>query len=349
MTRRRARALLMALAPALCLVACDDGELPPVTWHGEHVEFGAAPTLTPCAGTVDHLDRFAAFVKRELGDAELDAPPVPLLWVHDDVLDARCPELSGGCFDGDVALASSRAFEHELVHALLHQPYGDTYPLLAEGAAELLDDDFALAARDTPRLDPRTMLDGELPNYTTAGDLAAHLLSRYGPERLIALYDALSYRDSERRVRRRFAEIYGRSLDEVAEEFLAGPRCEDAVHPVRSFLCDSPRVAWEGARWSYTRVPACDEPDVRGDADGARATSVTLDIPSPGEHRVRWVIDERASAVLVSCSGCPWVPRYTLTGASELVLELDEGPYALWLQVEDPLLRRVGVSIEPER
>ena len=202
----------------------------------------------------------------------------------------RCSSGNSSCFKANFGVESPAALHsHELVHGLLSY-FGDSHPLLEEGAAEALSCDGGwLAVKRVVHFDALRRLElwttpGEPRRdaYAAGGRLVALLMTQYEPRQFRELYAAARVDMPLTELSVLVRRIYGLSLEELWRR--AQNTGQDSC--VRDFECAAPELG------SSSR--GCESASQRTGAREHRRISLS----SPGW--VHWW-SERASVHLGSC------------------------------------------------
>ncbi|MEZ4383107.1 MAG: hypothetical protein R3A79_17400 [Nannocystaceae bacterium] len=348
MTRAPRGGPRILLAALVVCSACDEtGPLEVI--EGEYIDYMWDRSLTPCAGTASAVDATIPWIAAQLGHDADALGPLEYRWlppeVVDDLYNGDTPvEYIGGYARRGYTNVGYPTSPHELTHLVdigTRSARARPHPLLAEGLAVAFDEGLrgdrgpALSA-----IDPRPFIDGPLPrdlsHYPAAGSFVAYILGRYGVERFYELWDALPADAEGERFREVFTAVYGEALDPLIDDFLTGATCPaDAVAVPLPPSCAAPTIPWESAEtWSYRRALACGDDDVFGDADGAAAHQVTVEVAVAGTYDVSSVGDAWQGATLKPCAPCPWIrERVGLQGGSKRRVELAAGRYAVLFTV----------------
>lgn len=320
MTRATALALACALAGGS---ACGVDEEGLAVETGERITVRYDASFQLCAGTLRNYDRWIEASAEQLGLDPDALAPMTFNWPADE----RYREVSGrhedkgGWAYGDEAFARSPLLRHEVGHMLAANVATRSNRFLEEGLATALDHTLL---RLDPSADPRRYLtiDYDDLNYAAAGAFVTFLLSRFGPDPFWELYRDVGRGASEACLRRRFARIYGRELDDIVDAYLSGDtRPEDRPLPPASCLGDE--IPWaQGDLWVYARTIACEDDDVVGGLGqlDELELSVTFVIAEPGEHSIH-AATQRITPLLRSCDGPPWLTSERLLTDEPVFLE----------------------------
>lgn len=159
---------------------------------------------------------------------------------------------ASGCFTGGDVFAKTRAYHHELVHALL-EPLGPAPQVLEEGIAQAYTSQYLSSVVATPSHDLARLLyevgsfssddrDERFTRYLRSASFVRFLIERFSIESFLSLYEAIPQRASRSEIDRRFLEVLGVSVQEVMEEWVeAGPRpAYEIAWPV--VPCSSPAI-----------------------------------------------------------------------------------------------------------
>lgn len=336
MTRCPAAKLGPALA--LTLAAACDGDV--VTQTGAHLDYAHAPALTPCAGTLAHMDGYIPFAAAQLGLDAADFARLSYAWLEDLEYQRLAPERTGGHAWGRRARALTPIHLHELAHLVVHERVAaPRLGLLNEGLAVALEDlerggpRFHLAADPLPFVDDNRVDDG-FEHYAVGGGLVALLLGRWGPERLFALHQRLHGGSSAADFEAAVAEVYGRPLAELlAEGDAPCPEGQPAI-PL-PYACAAPTIPWDADdRWSYRRTLDCaGDADVRGGLGGGvnlAEVAVTVDVATAGRHVFALRGDPGLRAILGACAACPWLLSDSeVTVDAAIAVDLAAGRHAI--------------------
>jgi hypothetical protein len=212
-----------------CVPPTED-PLPQTEPVGEHLRFWAEPAAPQiCEGTLPHMDAYVGELKRmHESDADL---VVDYYWFPDD--EQRLAEICEGkhvwgC--SELLEGTSRSFGrfvpmmHELVHAV-RSGSGGSQLFFEEGAAELWGDH---TSRSQPRLEVAEGIESvarqqdlSYDYYSTAGQFAGFLTTRFGRDLVAGLAGDTEPFESYASVESYFDEATGESLPALISEFEA--------------------------------------------------------------------------------------------------------------------------------
>jgi hypothetical protein len=342
-----------SLAMAVALAACRP-ELPPISWEGEVIRFGADDPDAVCGGTLEWMDARAVALKEVFGEGTHDKIGyywIPQLWPDQP----WCSTSAEGCVEqeGNTVYSKSVPVEHELVHALRR----DRLPAVFEEGFAQLFGDIGWDGEPAPRDQLLTILERsdpvDFPEYDRASHFVAFLVETHGLDPLFRLAELGNYDDDYSKVRNAFAEAYGFSLDQALIDYEDFPECDPLAWMDKRIACAEPGQPLNpqlGADVEFSKNLDCGESDVYGPHGGFMLTETVLEI-EPQIGLEVWIeligdIGPDVSAALVSCGGCGdstavWVS----TKAYRQQLELPPGRYVLRLfrPVDDP--GELGISL----
>ncbi len=352
-TARRWFSTFASPAMAVALAACQP-ELPPISWTGEVIRFGADDPEAVCSGTLEWMDARAVALKEVFGEGTYG--DIDYYWVPESWPDQPwCTEPASGCATADVVYSEHVPHEHEIVHALRR----DRLPaVFEEGFAELFGDvGWTREAASRERLvtilehsDPVTLAD-----YSRAGHFVAFLVETHGLEPLVRLAELADRDDDYSKVRKAFETAYGFSLDQALADYEDFPECDPLAWMDTRIACAesalplSPQLSG-GVEFMLNLE--CSEPDVYGPTGGFMFTETTFEI-DPQINIPVWIrligdVGPDTSAALFRCDGgCAdsttvWVSaKYSVEQ-----LHLPTGRYVLRMfrPVDDP--GELGISLK---
>ncbi|NJK31216.1 MAG: hypothetical protein HC927_01710 [Deltaproteobacteria bacterium] len=337
-------------APLAILAGCQP-ELPPITWKGEVVHFGAEDPEGVCGETLEWMDRRAVGLKDVFGDQTY--ADIEYYWLPESWSDPRlCGDNSIGCTKGDQIYAKHVPMEHELVHALLIE---DLPAVFEEGLAEVFGD-LGWVFEPSDRAHLLQILETSDPvdyaDYSRAGHFVAFLIETYDLDPLLRLARLADYDDDYDKVRSAFAEAYGFSLDQALAEYEDFPECDPLAWMDTRIACAEPALALEpalGTEVSVVENLDCDEPNVYGPHGGYMFTETTLEImPVIGYPLIidlEGDVNDETSAALVGCGGCADATTIWVVPGEFQQLLIPPGRYVLRLfrPVDDP--GELGISL----
>jgi hypothetical protein len=334
--------IICTLLAALVFESGCSSDSKPEEWFGQHLTYVSAPMHHTCGGTRPLLDNFVPFFAAELG---LSLPTnLQYTWDRGQV-DEQCGPLDNGCASGQNAFSLTPFLPHEVVHAVASTHGLNKWPFFSEGLAVAFDpwngDSYGpryvlVPNEEDPLPDPResvTLTAQEL-HYFTAGSFVAFLLSRYGPEPLVAMLRQLGDDRDLDDLRAAFRASYSVEFDDEADLFMTGTSCPSDPFPVLVYDCTMPEVAWESpTRWHYQRVLDCEDDDVAGGYNPQESFpsvhSVTLDVAG-GVYDLRVESAEKVVVQIGPCFGCPWDGRERGAASGEPgTIDLAAGPHYL--------------------
>jgi hypothetical protein len=344
---------------------CSDPSPPPISWSGEHLDFGQNGSATACNGTLEYLDRQVGAMKQRVS-APNDLR-VKYYWLPQDELHEFCVssnEHLGGCAktDGSV-FADQPASTHELVHGVRsHDDF--SYGFLEEGIATAWEA-AAIRGPVTDRNDIESVAAGmsegqELggEHYALAGHFVGALLDDYGTDPFVSVTAATSYTDSYAKFTSAFSAAYGEDWPDALDAYSSYPDCdvEDFTEDVgtceaaQAIRCSAePYDGWvdPAAPTVATIDLACDG-DAVGPLAGNTWASVAIEFPEAGNYEI-WVAGDQTlrGAYLRDCeSGCRPIheiaveaPDYDGQGVIMGGIELEAGTRTLQLyhREDEPL------------
>jgi hypothetical protein len=322
------------LSAAVALAACgDESEL--VVAEGDLIDIQHEAEFQLCSGTLAAYERGIESTAEQLGLDVEEIEHMSISWLTRSNFADRASFYRSN-FDGQAsgaeALSVRSYYFHEVVHMIAHNESSGAAPLLSEGLATAFEEKAFL----TDLRDPRPFFGARhrttpAVDYDAAGSFVSYLLGRYGPERFWELYADLGYLSTAGRLRRRFAAIYGRELDDEVEEYLRGECPEDALPIPLPPSCAADEIPWgSDGTWTYVRALDCSEDDVAGgiggESPGVQVEHVvTFVVDEAGYYDVRRVGDHDFYALLYRCGGCPWLNSPT----NALSQHFEAGRYSL--------------------
>lgn len=245
----------------------------------------------PCAGTAPYLARVVARQASWLG---LPLPERIDYHYRYANLAPDCPASAPACADErngvPTVWTQYPSMPHELVHAIVFPMRPVRF--FAEGLAVALGGDDGLVAPplsfySTP---PEKLFDGSLEDrlvyYPLAGDFAAHLLDRYGPEPFVRLSARAVRGTTTPEVLATFNDIYGVTLEQaMAERVAAADLHADARLGFPE--CGEEPTPWHDGRWSLSGTVDCADTGISTSPySPAVVRYVTTDVPADGFYRV---------------------------------------------------------------
>jgi hypothetical protein len=233
----RALAMLPALA---CLVGCEEPTpLPPITWSGDHLDYGEigeVPHL--CGGTLPYMDDFVGII-HDRAQADLDERV--LFYLSPEGWDSEwCAGGGYGCSRGTVAFGRGVPLEHELVHAALDGAVGDGDRVLGEGIAEAwgsflstappFEGDISEMLRDSSgRLETRF--------YGRAGHFVSFLLGEFGTAAIMEVMAMTKPDATEQQLDSAFLSVFGTDIDGIVSAYAEYPECHSKAYSEPVWAC----------------------------------------------------------------------------------------------------------------
>ncbi len=325
-----------AVGPAM-LMACSEA-IDTEVMHMPHSNYHYSPGFEPCGGTPRAVDDFVVFAAKTIGLEDRLLGQVSYYWLSREVFSTISTVGRGtncqngfGCAVGANTFGTIPIFDHEVAHGVSFWLHPDGVPFLNEGLATMLDP-HNIWWGDESR-DPRPIL-FKLANkldareYRLASFFVAYLIQVHGSERFAELYRSLSPWSRGRAWDRAFRRIYGQSVDEMVEAYLAATTCPADVAPLPPFHCTAPLVAAVDGVVSFAHGLECSDPEVVGglrpeDMDDLAvgewwlAVRHTFEIEVAGTYAItiHTPSDDRSigQAVLRACGGCAWLPQQPIS------------------------------------
>lgn len=232
---------LLAILPALGgLAGCEEPmPLPPITWSGDHLDYGEigeVPRL--CGGTLPYLDEFVGIIQDR---AQADPEERAVYYLAPEGWSSElCAGTSWGCSRGNVAFGRSAPLEHELVHAVLHDPVGYGDRVLAEGIAEAWD---PAIPRDLPFAGDITEMlrNSSEPfdhrHYGRAGHFVSYLLAEYGTTSVFDVIAMTELDATEQQLESAFVSVFGKDIDGITAAYAEYPECHSKVYSEAVWAC----------------------------------------------------------------------------------------------------------------
>ena len=253
-------ALVVAVMAFVTTGACAPfGEAPPHD-DGPPIRIVYDRGYAPCAGTETYLNAVAARQASLLGyplPRRIDYHLVPTL--NGTPCGGR-DALMGGCEIGTTGAiwALVPAETHELVHAIVGEAAGTLVPFFTEGVAVAFGDPNNTGADYSLPMEELLGPTWPLPSgyYGTAGDFVSFLFTRYGSERLRALFREVPLGTSSADTDGALRRTYGKSFAELVAERLGSGLVFDQSH-LAVPECGEP-TAWASPPWSRSVEVACD-------------------------------------------------------------------------------------------
>jgi len=192
-----------------------------------------------CDAELDHIDLQIELLESTFG---LEAPAPIVVRLTDTFPVSGCRAGALGCYDPPYITTTSRALDHELVHAVTDQ-LNIQGRFWIEGLAEAYGSG-PLVPGQTPVIEVFFAESSGDIDYATAGHFTRWLIDMYGLDTFIT---AVQSRNPE--------DTYGYSLDELTRQYE-----EDSPwrYPARS-SCDAPRLSLDGPDSSSTVAITCDD------------------------------------------------------------------------------------------
>lgn len=236
---KAARAL--AILPALAGQAgCEEPiPLPPITWSGDHLDYGEigeVPRL--CGGTLPYMDEFVGIIQER---AQVDSDERTLYYLAPDGWDSEwCSGRGLGCSLGNVAFGRVVPLEHELVHATLDGAVGDGDRVLGEGIAEAwgsflsktppFEGDISEMLRDpSGRLETRF--------YPRAGHFVSFLLEEFGTAAVLNVMAMTPIDATEQQLDSAFFSVFGMDIDGIVSAYAEYPECRSKAYSEAVWAC----------------------------------------------------------------------------------------------------------------
>lgn len=325
------------------LVGCQP-ELPPLTWKGKVVHFGAHDPDAVCAGTLEWMDARASGLREVFGDRTFET--IDYFWIPEGWSEQRwCEPWSEGCSEPGVVYAKSVPIEHELVHAIRR----DRLPVVfEEGLAQLFGD---IGWVGTPSSRDRLLESLEsselanFPDYDRASHFVAFLVESYGLAPLGRLAELGNYRDDYPKVRSDFQAAFGFSIDQALAEYEDYPDCDPLAWVDTRIACTNPGILVQPTLEADAELSlnlGCDQPSTLGPHAGFMYAEMVLEVEvfqAPVWIELIGDLGSDVSAALVQCGVCAdsvvvWVSQEFPLEQSEL----PAGRYVLRLfrPVDDP-------------
>lgn len=285
-------------ASLICLAAACEADEPEQVFELEGLTVAVHFSDPVCDGTLEYFARRLRWLEEQTG-LQADDRPLRYEWYREDSPNSYCRSEVAGCAIDSTFYGPLLLFGHELVHGLLSQR-GDVRPWLAEGLAELLDDDL-VDPPFTPTA-PTTLLEAEAAwglDYFSSAAFAGYLRQRYGLARLLEFYAAVDGADVDAS-REIFGEVFGESWEAIEADYLDN---YDLGRPLGTLDCAAPTVGWgDTLRWEHRFTEGC---------EGEHSVG-PFDLPPAGTSPEPWFEDAVTLRI-----GSPGLFRFATTGLAE--------------------------------
>jgi hypothetical protein len=233
----RALPLLLALAG---LAGCEEPTPhPPITWSGDHLDYGEigeVPRL--CGGTLPYMDEFVGTIQDR---AQADHVERAVFYLAPDGWDSEwCPGHGYGCSLGNVAFGRAVPLEHELVHAALQDAVGDGDRVLGEGIAEawgtVLSEDPPFEGDISEMLrDSSGRLDTAL--YPRAAHFVSFLLKEFGTTPVLDVMAMTAIDANEQQLENAFISVFGMDIASIVDAYAEYPECHSKAYSEAVWAC----------------------------------------------------------------------------------------------------------------
>lgn len=298
------RAVKVAVALVFaCLAGCEEPTpLPPITWSGDHLDYGEigdVPRL--CGGTLAYMDEFVGIIHERV---QADPSERAAYYLAPDGWDVEwCSGPGHGCSRGNVAFGRSVPLEHELVHAALQDVAGDGDRVLAEGIAEAWGSFLSKAPpfeRDISEMLRDSVWRFDSPHqYLRAGHFVSFLLDEFGT---IPVLDVMAMTEpdaTEQQLDDAFLSVFGMGIDGIVAAYAEYPECHSKAYSEPVWACSTLPTLGTIDTSRDLRVDLRVTLDCSDDATiGSDARGLSIDSEQPDEMW-QWVAFD-----VVQTSGC---------------------------------------------
>jgi hypothetical protein len=221
-------------AAAALLLACGCGQLPELSYEGEHIRIGTDFDAPLCAGNVADLDHAIEYIEAGL-DLHGEGKTELYVLADEELLRSHCNYDGRACAQGGavkrVFIARDRfgAVWHEIAHDRVHRARRKsnrkTSGLFAEGMAEAFGPLSCEPSEPSwpsaqSLLEARSGVDMSLEGYELAGHLVRGLVRVHGSHKLQDFLADVDRGDRPDAVRDRYREFFGSSIDDDLHEYL---------------------------------------------------------------------------------------------------------------------------------
>lgn len=234
-------ARVLAILPALAgLGGCGEPTpLPPVTWSGDHLDYGEigeVPLL--CGGTLSYMDELVGIIQ-ERAQADPEQRAV-YYFAPEGWEDEWCAGDGYGCARGTVAFGRGVPLEHELVHTALYGAVGHGDRVLGEGIAEAwgsflsedppFEGDISEMLRDASgRLETRF--------YLRAGHFVSYLMNAFGTAAVLDVMAMTPVDATEQQLESAFLSVFGMDIDGIVSAYAEYPECHSKAYSEAVWAC----------------------------------------------------------------------------------------------------------------
>ena len=259
-----------------------------------------------CGGTIAWLDGYTDSLAHQLG---LDEAPVATYdwYSHNAWTELRpCPRGAGGCFWPDTIHATDVPFEHEIVHAVLEQTYGNCVYFLGEGLAELFGGprtteqpaaDIDVTVAEMIALSFSTTARPTTSLYQRSRHFVSFLRFEYGLDRVLELCAATPRGGTIAALEDAFVDVLGTPLPEVLAAYADYPVCDGIADRAKLYECgrDPEVVLGPGDQHVFELDLSCAHPSAVGPRKGRFHVSTQLRLLEDGVYS--WSFDSSSDEV----------------------------------------------------
>lgn len=232
---------VFASLPALATLAgCEEPTpLPPITWSGDHLDYGEigeVPRL--CGGTLPYMDEFVGIIQDR---AEAKPEQRALYFLAPEGWDSEwCSGHGLGCSLGNAAFGRVAPLEHELVHAALDRSVGNGDRVLSEGIAETWGSFLSKAPPFEGDISEILMdSSGQLETkfYPRAGHFVSFLLKEFGTPAVLDVMAMTPVDATEQQLESAFISVFGMDIDGITAAYAEYPECHSKAYSEAVWAC----------------------------------------------------------------------------------------------------------------
>lgn len=255
---RVVKAYVLLFAWALAACTSPPSNLPfAIEVETEYLCIGTTVPGSVCTGNATLMDEQVAFIASFLGIPR-PVECIPVFWQEGGP--PGCGG-RGGCTNDGVVYSNWQYMPHELVHGMLQRRFPLAPPLLGEGLAEALSGKDLRGSGMSAGAIIELGLDGSLltpQGYEAAGHFVAWMLSFFGRDKVLELYQALPPDANAAEISSTIASVAGVPFSTIETEYASAATSVFAGKGPFSCGWTEDEVSWPGTSLTVDAAFSCE-------------------------------------------------------------------------------------------